>query len=377
MSYQEPGSGNVFIPTHEATAYMVSGYSRNINSFRSLHWQEIRPVTKTKGFFLRWKSEQAARDRYGDMREWVWPDQNDRPNGQDNLESFEFEQFKTTRYAPTYTIGKRTLDQADWPLEEAQTKLIGHQMMTGRASIAVATLTAATTNNLWEGNEANVDGSDGALNGNAALLTSGQNWGNGTATVKNIQNSIFQAVIAINKATLGVISFNDLVLVLSPDTARRMAISAEVSGVMSNSVFAATQLENGGIGNPNQEFGLPPKLGGVRVIVDDTVQITSRKGAATLTNQYILPTGEAYLLTRRPEEMVGKNSQVSLDDNGNENEDFFPVYSTVVGFYYEEMTIEAMADPWNRKVSASVVSDFDNQVSSFKGAFHFGNVFSD
>ena len=79
----------------------------------------------------------------------------DRPRGQDNLELFEFEQFITvSRYAESFTLGQRTLDQADWPLHEYQTKQIAAQMMTGKTLFAANALLTAT----WNTNQANVDG---------------------------------------------------------------------------------------------------------------------------------------------------------------------------------------------------------------------------
>src|SRR6185312_9449221 len=143
MAYSEPSGYNTFIPSADATGYMISGFSRNVESFRVNRWSEKRPVNKGKGFWLRWKSQQAARVRYGDMREHVWPDGADRPTGQDNLELFEFEPYVTKRVAPGFTMGSKTLDQTDWPLKEAQTQLIGSQLMLDRTLFGLNALSTA------------------------------------------------------------------------------------------------------------------------------------------------------------------------------------------------------------------------------------------
>lgn len=374
MSYQEPSQYNVFIPTHDATGDMVVGYSRNIKDWAWNRYGEIRPVTKSKGYFLRWKSEQAARVRNDDGRDWVWTEGADRPTGQDNLESFEFEGFTTVRFAPGFTLGRKSAQQAGWALQEAQTQAIGQQQMTLRVRKTFKALSLLTTNNKWEGNEANVDGSAGVLNGNSAILGNGNNWSNGTVANPYVKISLQFAVNKIIQATLGTIGEEDLVLVFSPDSAYAISQAQEIQSMLSNSIYALPNIE-GGIRNQNANYGLPPRLYNIRVEVEKTVVITSRKGATTTTRAYAIPKGDAYLLTRREGDHVRDNEREDGDGKERNKENYFPVYSTIAGFFFEEFTIEAQDDPWNRRIQGSCVSDYDIQITSPKGAFHFGHCF--
>lgn len=377
MAYSEPGQYNTFTASADATAYMLTGFGRNIQDFAINRYMEIRPVTKSKGYYLRWKSEQAARVRYSDLRDMVWPDGAERPHGQDNNELFEFEGYTTQRYADSFTLGKKTLEQADWPLHEAQASVIAQQMMTGRTKFASNFLTGAT----WGANQANVDGAGGALNGNAAILGSGHNWTNGTSTTPYLKISIQFGFNVINLMTLGSINISDLVLVMNPNTAFSVSQSPEVNDIMARSVYALPNL-TGEIFN--DAYGLPERLYGVKVIVDKTVLISTRKtvAAAPLSSYgYVIPDGAAYLLTRPPSKskegkelaFVKENTRPDADLDGNEKDksNYFPVMSTLVGFFYEEMSIEAKEFPWDRLVSGSVVSDFDMQLSSPKSGFQF------
>ncbi|HQU33582.1 MAG TPA: hypothetical protein PLB88_04655, partial [Thermoanaerobaculaceae bacterium] len=168
MSYSEPSATNVYLPTTgdaEASAYMISGFSRNVNKFSLPRYSEIRPVTQMNGNFLRWRSEQAMRVRYSDGRDLNWPIGQPRPSGQDNMELFEFQPFACQRKQKSFPLPREVRQQAAWPIQAWQATVPAGQIMTERVMAANNCLVNAT----WNTNQANVDGSYGALDGNAAL----------------------------------------------------------------------------------------------------------------------------------------------------------------------------------------------------------------
>jgi hypothetical protein len=380
--YSEPLGENTFIPTFEATAFMASAFGRNMANWTINRFLEIRPVTKTKGFFLRWQSEQAARTPYTDWRQWLWADGAERPRGQDNLEQFEFEPYQCKRFSPGFTIGRQAVQQADWFLQEAQMQVIGQQSMTLRTDMAIAALNGTN----WQTNVANVDGAGGAINGNPALLASGQNWTNGTATNPNIKRSLLQVVNIINKLTLASFRPGDLALIISPDTAIQLAVAPEINQVMANSVFAMGNI-TGGIWF-NEKWGLPDKFGGVRILVDETVNILNHKNVAGVPSPLtdykyavdLFGAGTAYIVVI-PEERNDQNQPIprvranevpfAAGANGEEQNknNYFPVLSTLVGFFFEELNVEARDLAWDRMIQGSVVQNFDVQVSSWKSGF--------
>jgi hypothetical protein len=365
---------------------MVSGYGRDVSSFDLLRYLEIRHVTKSMGFWLRMKSEQGARVRYNNLADMRWPDGAERPRGQDNLELFEFEKYQTERYAKSFTIGQRTLDQADWPLREFQTKQIAQQMMTGKTVAAQNFLATAP----WGPSQANVDGNGGTLGGNAAILGNGQNWSNGTSLAPNIKISIEYATNIITLLTVGTLKLDDLAMVISPATAYAMSVSPEINDIMARSIYAMPNLT--GELWFNRQYALPDVLYGMRLIVDRTVQITNDKlvtPAPLSAYQYVYPKGTAYVLTIEEsraitkEGKVGKiiptvkkNNRSEADMAGGERDpsNYYPSLATLTGFFLEELTVESQSFPWDRLDSASIVSDFDLKLSSPKGGFQFQRV---
>lgn len=378
--YTEPGAYNPYLPGSgfaDASAFMMSAYGRDVKTFAVNRWHEIRPVVKTKGYFLRWKSEQAGRSRYSDLRDSAWAEGTPRPRGQNNLEQFAFIPYQTKRYQDSFTIGSLTLGQAGWPLQNMQTQMIGQKMMTERTIFAANALANAT----WNTNQANVDGAGGNLNGNAALLPSGQNFTNGTTTTPNIKIAFQKAFNIIKKVTLNAVNINDIVVLISPDTAIQMAQSEEINYVMAHSQYALPNV-TGDLWY-NEEYALPDRLYKFRIVVDATVYLDTRKtlsDAPLSSFNWVIPTGSVYFLTIPEARNEKKEIIPTVRDNmvkGTENlpdgesdaANFYPVLSTLVGFYQEEFTMEGKEEPFDRLVMGACTTNFDMQLSSWKGGF--------
>jgi hypothetical protein len=165
---------------------------------------------------------------------------------------------------------------------------------------------------------------------------------------------------AINKSTLGVIKHPDVVLLMDPDAAAMLAQSQEIHTYLKESPFALAQIR-GDVPSQNGVWGLPDQLYTVKLVVDDTVVVTSKKGAATTTYQYALNflTNKALYLVSRP--------------GGLEGVEGGPAFSTLMMFAYEEMTMETLNDADNRRVLGSVVTDFSMLMTSDKSAYKITN----
>lgn len=336
----------------DATDQLVVGFSRNPNKFKLARYGAIRPVKKSAGKYLRWRSQQGSRLVYPDLRDRVWADGADRPTGANNLERFEFEPFMTTRYDFPYTMGRKAIEQADFMVQTLQDATIVQQALTGRTSLGTTALSGAS----WGNNTGAVDNS---------ILASGQNWSNGTTTAPNVKKSLLYGTKKIALATQGGVNVDDLALVMGPDTAIAMSSSPEVHNAFVQSQFALNQAM--GDKNLNADWGLPPKLYGIHVVVEDAVATTSQEDAASLAQSFILPSGVAYLVTRPK----AGTAEGLLAGNGDEADENLPIISTLVGFFYEEMTVEAFDDARNRRVDGHVVEDYQWQVSSVLSGFKF------
>lgn len=116
---------------------------------------------------------------------------------------------------------------------------------------------------------------------------------------------------------------------------------------VANSPFAQAQVRGDAPGY-NTTWGLPDKLYGVDVVVEDAVKVTSKKGA-TDARDFTTGGDTAYLIAR-PGGLVGVEGS--------------PSFSFLQLFMYEEMGVESKDDPDNRRTNGRVVEMYDVRVVS-------------
>src|SRR4051812_12529510 len=143
--YTQVGGSNAFIPTFdgESTGNLVMEYSRNPKSFPINQYSETRPVTLSRGYYLRIEPQQASRVRTLDGREFAWPPGSDRPTGTDNQERFQFAPYFCQRRAFSVRLDNRAVQMSAWPVAETELRAKGQQCMTQRSQLAANVLTAA------------------------------------------------------------------------------------------------------------------------------------------------------------------------------------------------------------------------------------------
>ncbi len=89
----------------------------------------------------------------------------------------------------------------------------------------------------------------------------------------------------------------DLVLVLNPVTAHAIAETQEIADYVKNTPggYSALAQES----QYWDEYGLPNKLYGVPLVVEDAVKVTSARGASSVTRGFVMDSGIAYLMARK------------------------------------------------------------------------------
>ncbi len=333
-----PSGTNTWVPAvDEAGASLLVGYSKNVNRFAVNNYITMYPVERPVGRFPMWNSKQAARDRYDNVRDFIWADNQESPTGADNTESFSFALYDATRYRFPFTLGQISADKADFNILAAHASMAAQQAMTARTILAHDALSSGLT---------------GAQTG-TATATGGGIWSAGsTAAGYFIKNSLNNAAVAINKATIGAVEPKDLVLVIGPDLAVAMGSSLEVTDYLKSSYVALESLK--GAPSVNSAFSLPDYLWGYRVIVDTTVQNVARKTGNEL--KYVFPSSEAYLVAR-PGGLEGVEGSAS--------------FSTVMAFMAEEMSVELFNDQENRRYKGYVTSQMQLQVNEISGLSGF------
>lgn len=340
MSQASPSGTNTYIPAHDATDGMIVGYSRNPKGFAINRYSALKPVKRTAGKYLFLDPSENARVRDKTGADSVWADGADSPSGARNAIRFEFQNYSTVRHRESVMTGRKALEQADWSIEDANARMLAQRNMTLRTRKALNLL--ATSN--WGSNTAAA----------SDILGSGKHMGNGDETSPNIKKVIQSVGIAIHKATYGAVRPGDLKMVANPTAATLMSQSAEIQKAMIQSPFALDQIK--GEPNVNEQWGLPRRLYGMPLEIEDCVYEGAAKYAADAP-AFALDTAAIYFVAQPNDKQV-------VAEDSPEDDRYAPVLNTLIGFFYEEFTVEGWDEPKHRRVEATVTSDYDFRLSS-------------
>lgn len=327
MAAVYPSSSNTFVPSHEASGGLIIGFSRNPKKFKLNQYIKLVPVKQGQGYYLSITAEEAARVISSNLADYVWYDGQEAPMGNDHTESFQFIKFITTRYNYGFNLGQKAIDQATWPILSVHAGFMAQKAMTARTISTINTLTTASN---W-----------GSSTATAASLGGG-GWDLSGASDKFIRKTFNNVCENVLQQTIGVVQREDLLVVFNPHDARRTAESEELRDYLKQSPFALAEVR-GDVESQNGQWGLPNSLYGVKIVVEDAVKVTSRKGAATKTVGYCLPSTNAIFLAR-PGSLLGMEG--------------IPEFSTAQIFVYEEMSVETLQDVNNRRTVGRVIDDF-------------------
>jgi hypothetical protein len=343
--FTQASQSNTYIKDHAATGRMVVGYSRNIKSFGINRFVQFKKVTKDKGYFLEVNQFNAARIVASNLNEYVWPDGQPRPVLNNNGIEFRYRDYETIRRNFGQNTGKKASDQADFDLIGLTEDELSFKAMLSRSIQVYATLGLAGN---WDiGHRVDV----------TTIPGSGQ-WSAALGTAPFIQNAINFGCNRILLDTIGKVKKEDLILNFNPNTANRISSTQEIRDHVKQSPVAIEQVK--GTGNFSQ-WGLPNQLYGVNLNVDDTVKVTSPRGATNVVTDFACPDGVAYLTSR-----VG----------GLEAPKGGPSFSSVTCFCYEEMTVERKYDPDDRLSKNNVVDDVVALMTAPASCFAFLNLYS-
>lgn len=335
-SFHDPGPRNVFIPA--ATSQLQVEFSRNPTSFKINRYVQIVPERAINGYF----PELSSTDPVTLVTEEddMWPDGQERPWGKKR--PLRWKAWAMERRANSYPLGQLTVEQAPWDIVAAHGRGEAARSMTSRTLEAK---TVFETSGNWPA--ANTSATVDAL-----LSTSGATWvGSGaTTTARYILRSFNKIKQVIQQQTGGVVSSGMLQCVINPVTADAMARTPEVREYMVNHAQALAVLA-GEDRRIVDDWGLPPTLYGVVMTVEDAVRQTTRRVlAGTGTLGYLMSDNVALFTSR----VGGLVAQGMSDDT-----QAAPSFTTLTGFFNEEMTVETESDGWNRLVKGSVVENRD------------------
>ena len=335
------GNGNTYIQKNDTK--MVIEFSRNPKDFMVNRYVQIRTVPKQRGVYLNIDPNEAMRLVAGEINDYVWPDGQPRPEPRRDGQEFNFKDYQTIRRNFGHPIGDIARTEADWDAEDTQEALQAQKAMTARTKLVVD---AINTQANW----------DAAHWKAVSTITGSGAWNAALSTNQYIKRSINAGVNQIRLSTGAKVKKRHLVMVMNPTTAYAIGESQEIVDLVKQSATAYPNLTQE---SEWDEYGLPSKLYGIPVIVEDTVVVTSPKGASTLVQTSAMPDGAVWLLAR-----VG-----SLVGRGGG-----PSFTTVTLFAKEEMTVERKHDDRDRLVNIDIVDDVGVGLTAPVSGFAFRSV---
>jgi len=326
--YGVGGGLNTFVPTFSpATGQIQIEFTRSVNRFPITQYAQIVPVQQMSGYYLRIDEQETA--RVANTQDLQWPLGEDRPTGINS--DFEFNQFTTQRFQTSFNIPQETARQAQWDIVASHARIAAAKMMTHRSLRMATQLTTSGNYNTSGGNQ--------NYYANATDLVSGASGIEGTGD--GVQRIVRAAIERIVQNTVGAVSSKDIIMIVNPITARLMATNDGVRDYIKATPHALQFLQGD---STFAAYGLPQTLFGLGgVVVDDTVRVSSRKGA-TDARSFLYGTASApgIVFVSRPGGLVGNEG---------------PSFSTATVFAYEDMTVETLDDPWNRRIRGSVTDN--------------------
>ncbi len=318
------GGLNTFVPTFSAaTGQIQIEFTRAANRFPITQYAQIVPVQQMSGYYLRIDEEETA--RVVNTQDLQWPLGEDRPTGINN--DIEWTQFTCQRFQSSFHIPQETARQAQWDVVASHARIAAQKMMTLRSLRMATQLT--TAGNYTSGLNYFAD---------AGTLTGSEN----ITSANGVQIVIQNAIERIVQNTVGAVSAKDIILVINPITARQIASSSGVTNYVKNYPAAFSFLKGD---DTFAAYGLPQSLFGLGgVVVDDTVRVTTRKGSGSPARSFLYgdSNAPAMVFVSRPGGLVGNEG---------------PSFSSATIFAYEDMSVETLEDPWNRRVRGSVTDN--------------------
>jgi hypothetical protein len=342
-----PGGNNTFVPSHEASNKLVVDFARSPKSFALADYTQIVKVKNRVGYYQKMNIDEAGRVMNDEGNEYNWADGEVAPGGRAGTREHEYKPFLCVRKAFPFTLGQQAVGQATWDIVAAHARTHAQKAMTVRTMKAVKV--ATTTGNHLSTHVIDIS----ALSGNTGT------WAASTTARMNIKRSINTMIQRILDDTLAAVDVDDFRLVINSTLAQQISECQEIVDYIKGSPDALDQIK-GELrrSNPNAQFGLPDNLYGVKLCVEKTRKVTSKRRATSAKSQ-VLATATPFMVAR---------------PGGLEGVAGTPSFSAITAFMYEEMTTETKRDADNRLTSGRVVEDYDMVLTAPEAAGMFQNA---
>lgn len=360
-----PSGTNTYVVNAEATGNLQIEYSRNPEKFALPRYAAYRGVTKMSGYY--WRFDPSESIRIQNVNDNAWPPSQKAPDGRDGTVQFSLAPYVTKRWAFPFSLDQEGINQADFDIVAAHSRVHAQKAMTHRTIRAISALT--TTGN-WGSNFAAT-----------ATAIGGGSWFGATAANQNINKTINAARLYIHRATAGAIDKTRLMCVVSPAMASAMRQSAEIIDFIKQQGSAGDIIRNSDF---FQMWGIPEYLYRMRFIVEDATVVTETSPAVSASQKPVpgLATpngldvlGDSTISGTQPVIFLYKDDgadEMARADEMDENQT--TTFNTLYSFNYEDMTVEQYADTWNRILEARVVDNSVPTIAAPESGFLIQNA---
>lgn len=370
--FSAPGYPNNYIPGYagdgENQKRFIIGYTLDEASWATGNYLTVLGADKPRAFYPRYLSEDFARVPHATGLDMVWANGAERPKAGEDPR-FTNEEYKLERYGKTGFVGDQTEEYSEIG---SQVTLL-QETYAGQARIfrTIMTQTEMTTSANYASGNYYADWGDLANDAVTQGYAAGYFGVAGTDTITSgtvndplIYKFFDHAVRKILLKSNGRIQSKDLIAVMNPTTAARLAKTQEIR------VFNAQQ--SGSInytqGKAPYEYwptmGLPNPLYGLKILVDPTVKVAAKQDHVNAgTQAFAIPDGQITILAR-PGSITGVNGSVP--------------FSSLVLWQHKKDAMKPMTevDPFNKRIKVGFEDMFVVKLVGGDISFNITDVFT-
>ncbi len=350
-----PGSSNVL----PAASGQIIEYIRKPKEFPLNKYVQYVETPTTNGAYAYVDPDQPV--RIVNEAEFAFEDGDARPEGNSNQISYKWIPFRTFRRSYPFKLGDQAVElhkkYSDMDLVAMNAASVASQAMTNRTNRII---TMGQTASNWGSNTADAN----IINGGYG------NWRNASADQGSpnflaIKRSIGNACKVIRLATNGMVKRKDLKLVLSLGLAEIMADTDEIFNYIKYGPFSQGS-QRGDDRDMDEDGGLPPKLYGVEVCIEDSPMV----------NIYPNSTGTAASIATGNRLFVKNDTTAMLVSRvGGIEAPNGPSFTTLQCYFYgPPMQVQQFPDKRNERIEGFVTENFFEILAAPASGFLFTGI---
>lgn len=331
------GSYGSFIPLFEASGKLHIQFTRNPDSYPLNKYSGMQVVPQPRGNYLYLPPEDATRVRL----DYEWPLNQPRPKNNGGLPQFEVREFSTKRYSTDTALSTHNLEWTNWDLQNTIVGRLARQLAVNRTIKTIEVMT--TTANYPS---ANVTTSAAILGSGNGVVYSGT-----TADPRffKILQRASRTILAATDGTVG--RMEDLTVVMSYNTASKLAESREIREYLMQSPFASGMITGDANGLMERgNAGLPAKLYKSNIVVEDTFANVGNPDRTSDVSTIRFNDDYLWIGVRSGDLTKEYNSGGTFD--------------TLTQFVYQDMQAGTFIDDYNKLSMFTVEDWFDVKVTA-------------